>query len=69
MRPASVRRTPPGRRGVSNGLTTEAVKAHQRVKRVAHRSRNLHNYGLRLLLDVGLDWTTVSWQSALATWI
>ncbi len=54
--------TPTGRRGVSNG-PTEAVNAlFKRVKRVGHGFRNLHNYRLRLLLAVGLDWKTVPWQ-------
>ncbi len=59
--------TPTGRRGVSNG-PTEAVNALiKRVKRVGHGFRNLHNYRLRLLLAVGLDWNTVPWQGAPAT--
>ncbi len=59
--------TPTGRRGVSNG-PTEAVNALiKKVKRVGHGFRNLHNYRLRLLLAVGLDWTTVPWQPPPAT--
>ncbi len=59
--------TPTGRRGVSNG-PTEAVNALiKRVKRVGHGFRNLHNYRLRLLLAVGLDWNTVPWQAPPAT--
>jgi len=59
--------TPTGRRGVSNG-PTEAVNALiKRVKRVGHGFRNLANYRLRLLLAVGLDWTTVPWQAPPAT--
>ncbi len=55
--------TPTGRRGVSNG-TTEAVNALiKRVKRVGHGFRKLTNYRLRLLLAVGLDWTTVPGQA------
>ena len=59
--------TPTGRRGVSNG-PTEAVNALiKKVKRVGHGFRNLDNYRLRLLLAVGVDWNTVTWQAAPAT--
>ncbi len=59
--------TPTGRRGVSNG-PTEAVNALiKKVKRVGHGFRNLHNYRLRLLLAVGLDWNTVPWHAPPAT--
>ena len=54
-------------RGVSNG-PTEAINALiKKVKRIGHGFRNLANYRLRLLLAVGLDWTTVPWQAAPAT--
>ena len=39
----------------------------KKVKRAGHGFRNFANYRLRLLLTVGLDWRTVTWQAAPAT--
>ena len=59
--------TTTGRRRVSNG-PTEAVNALiKKVKRVGHGFRNLDNYRLRVLLNAGVDWNTVTWQAAPAT--
>ena len=56
-----------GRRGVSNGPTEATNALIKKVKRVGHGFRNLDNYRLRLLLAVGLDWRTVTWQAPPAT--
>ena len=57
-----------GRRG-SNGPTEATNCLIKKVKRTGHGFRNFSNYRLRLLLTVGLDWRTVTWQAAPATLI
>lgn len=59
--------TATGRRGVSNGPTEATNCMIKKVKRSGHGFRNFHNYRLRLLLNIGLDWRTVTWQAAPAT--
>ncbi|MBW3640115.1 MAG: ISL3 family transposase [Actinobacteria bacterium] len=59
--------TSTGSRGVSNGPTEATNALIKKVKRVGHGFRNFDNYRLRLLLAVGLDWRTVTWQAAPAT--
>jgi len=59
--------TSTGWRGVSNGPGEATNALIKKVKRVGHGFRNFHNYRLRLLLAVGLDWRTVHWQAAPAT--
>lgn len=61
--------TATGRRGVSNGPTEATNCLIKKVKRTGHGFRNFSNYRLRLLLTVGLDWRTVTWQAAPATLI
>ena len=56
-----------GRRGVSNGPTEATNCPIKKVKRSGHGLRNFQNYWLRLLLNIGLDWRTVTWQAAPAT--
>ena len=59
--------TATGSRGVSNGPTEATNSLIKRVKRTGRGFRNFHNHRLRLLLNVGLDWRTVTWQAAPAT--
>ena len=59
--------TATGRRCVSNGPTEATTCPIEKVKRSGHGFQNFHNYRLRLLLTVGLDWRTVPWQAAPAT--
>ena len=56
-----------GRRGVSNGPTEAINCLIKKVKRSGHGFRNLQNDRLRLLLNVGLDWLTVTRPAAPAT--
>jgi transposase len=59
--------TATGSRRVSNGPTEATNALIKKVKRIGHGFRNFNNYRLRLLLAVGLDWRTVTWQAAPAT--
>ena len=59
--------TSTGRRGVRNGPTEATNCLIKKVKRSGYGFWNFHNYRLRLLLNVGLDWRTVTRQAAPAT--
>ena len=63
-------RFPPTLRGasrLSNGPTEATNCLIKKVKGSGHGSRSFHNYRLKLLLNVGLDWRTVTWQAPPAT--
>ena len=52
---------------MSNGPTVAINFQIKKVKRSGHGFRNLQNDRLRLLLNVGLDWLTVTRPAAPAT--
>lgn len=52
---------------MSNGPTEATNCLIKKVKRSGHGFRNFHNYRLRLLLNIGLDWRAITWQAAPAT--